>query len=106
MGELHSTPQSKEDEDKLSPAIRSAVAELRAKFGNLDVPVLYWNANFAAVPLTVEIELPSRGPVNGVDIRKREPILLLFSKKWFPYSAPLVYSDRRDFPKAAVRISN
>ena len=55
MDELHSTPQAKEDEDKLSPAIRSAVAELRGKFADMDVPVLYWNANYAAVPLTVDV---------------------------------------------------
>jgi integrative and conjugative element protein (TIGR02256 family) len=63
--------------------------------------VLYWNANYAAVPLTVDVELPSRGPVGGVDVRKREPIVLLFNKKSFPYVAPLVYSDRTDFSKMA-----
>jgi|GEM_PF-564575 len=101
MGELHSSPQAKEDEEKLSPAIRAAVADLRAKFTDTDVPVLYWNANYAAVPLTVNVELPSRGPVGGVDIRKREPIVLLFHKVSFPYVAPLVYSDRTDFSKTA-----
>jgi Prokaryotic E2 family A/ThiF family/Prokaryotic homologs of the JAB domain len=100
MDELHSTPQPKEDEEKLSPAIRSAIAGLRAKF-DADVPALQWNANYVAVPLTVDVELPSRGPVGGVDIRKREPIVLLFSKEWFPHFAPLVYSDRRDFSKTA-----
>jgi hypothetical protein len=99
MDELHSTAQAKEDEDGLSPAIRSAVAELRAKFADQDVPVLKWNDTYAAVPLSVDVELPGRGPVNGVDIRKREPILLLFSRISFPYIAPRVYSDRRDFSK-------
>ncbi|WP_407147844.1 ThiF family adenylyltransferase [Bradyrhizobium sp. ORS 86] len=101
MGELHSSPQAKEDEEKLSLGIRAAVADLRAKFTDTDVPVLYWNANYAAVPLTVNVELPSRGPVGGVDIRKREPIVLLFHKVSFPYVAPLVYSDRTDFSKTA-----
>ncbi|WP_213290942.1 ThiF family adenylyltransferase [Bradyrhizobium sp. sGM-13] len=101
MDELHSTSQSREDEDKLSPAIRSAVAELRAKFADSDVPVLYWNANYIAVPLTVDVELPSRGPVNSVDIRRREPIVLLFDRTDFPYVAPRVHSDRRDFSKTA-----
>jgi hypothetical protein len=32
MDELHSTPREKVDEDGLSPAIRAAVAELRAKY--------------------------------------------------------------------------
>jgi proteasome lid subunit RPN8/RPN11 len=101
MDELHSTSQSKEDEDKLSLAIRAAVAELRDKFADQHVPVLYWNDHYAAVPLTVDVELPGRGPVNGVDIRKREPILLLFDRKSFPYLAPRVHSDRRDFSKTA-----
>jgi Prokaryotic E2 family A/ThiF family/Prokaryotic homologs of the JAB domain len=101
MDELHSSEQAKEDEHELSPAIRSAVAELRAKFADQDIPVLKWNGAYAAVPLAVDVELPGRGPVNGVDIRKREPILLLFPKKSFPYIAPRVYSDRRDFSKTA-----
>jgi Prokaryotic E2 family A len=99
MDELHSSTQPKEEEDKLSPPIRSAVTELRAKFADQDVRVLYWNDNYAVVPLTVDVELPGRGPVNGVDIRKREPILLLFDKRSFPYVAPRVHSDRRDFSK-------
>jgi hypothetical protein len=101
MDELHSTPQEKEDEDSLSPAIRSAVAELRAKYPAQTVPVLKWNDTYVAVTVSVDVELPGRGPVNGVDIRKREPLVLLFSKKFFPYLAPRVYSDRRDFSKTA-----
>lgn len=99
MAELHSASQPKEDEEKLSPAIRSAIADLRAKFAPHYLAVLHWNANYVAVPITVDVELPSRGPVGGVDIRKREPIILLFSRESFPYFAPYVYSDRTDFPK-------
>jgi integrative and conjugative element protein (TIGR02256 family) len=101
MDELHSTPQEKENDDSLSPAIRSAVAELRAKYPAQVVPVLKWNDTYVAVPVSVDVELPGRGPVNGVDIRKREPLVLLFSKKSFPFLAPRVYSDRRDFSKTA-----
>jgi integrative and conjugative element protein (TIGR02256 family) len=101
MDELHSSTQPKEDEEELSPAIRSAVAELRAKFADQDIPVLKWNDIYVTAPLSVDVELPGRGPVNGVDIRKREPILLLFPRKSFPYLAPRVHSDRRDFSKTA-----
>lgn len=101
MDELHSASQPREDEDKLSPAVRSAIAELRAKFSGDDLPVVFWNKTFAAVPLTVDVELPSRGPVGRVDIRKRESILVLFDRTWFPYVAPRVYSNRRDFSKTA-----
>lgn len=101
MDELHSSTQPKQDEDKLSPAIRSAVAQLRDRFIDQDVSVLYWNDDYAAVPLTVDVALPGRGPVNGIDIRKQEPILLLFDRASFPYVAPRVHSNRRDFSKTA-----
>jgi proteasome lid subunit RPN8/RPN11 len=101
MDDLHSSIQPNEDEDKLSPAIRSAVTELRDKFADQNIPVLFWNNDYVATPLAVDVELPGRGPVNGVDIRKREPILLLFDRKSFPYLAPRVHSNRRDFSKSA-----
>lgn len=101
MDELHSTGQQNEDEDSLSPAIRAAMAELRAKYPDQTIPVLKWNDIYVAAPVSVDVELPGRGPVNGVDIRKREPLVLLFAKKSFPYLAPRVSSDRRDFPKTA-----
>jgi proteasome lid subunit RPN8/RPN11 len=88
-----------EDEAQLPAAIRAAAAQLREKFAGQDIPVLYWDDSWVAMPLTVEVELPGRGPVNGVDIRKQEPIALLFARNLFPYRAPLVYSNRRDFPK-------
>ena len=99
MDDLHSSKQPTEGEDRLLPAIRAAVAQLRDKFPDQKIPVLHWNASFVAAPLTVDVELPGRGPVNGVDIRRREPVLLLFDRESFPYLAPRVYSDRRDFPK-------
>jgi proteasome lid subunit RPN8/RPN11 len=101
MDDLHSSKQPPEDEDRLLPAIGAAVAQLRGRFPEQKIPVLQWNASFVAVPLTVNVELPGRGPVNGVDIRKREPILVLFDKESFPYIAPRVYADRFDFPKTS-----
>ena len=99
MDELHSSPRPAVDEDQLPPAIRAAVAQLRDKFPGEAIPLLHWNASYVAAPLSVGVELPGRGPVDGADIRKREPILLIFNRESFPYVAPLVYSDRKDFPK-------
>ena len=100
MVELHSSAQPELADDCIPALIRTAVDELRARFVGQRLPVLRWNKSYVAVPLTVEVELPGRGPVGGVDIRKQEPILLLFNEAQFPYIAPLVYSDRRDFPKS------
>jgi proteasome lid subunit RPN8/RPN11 len=99
MDEIYTRNLESEDENQLPAAIRAAAAQLREKFADKDIPILHWSNSWVAMPLTVDVELPGRGPVNGVDIRKREPIVLLFERKFFPYRAPLVYSNRRDFPK-------
>lgn len=91
-----------EDFDKLNPTIAAAMAELRRHFSDPSIQALHWNENYVAVPLTVTVRLPSRGPVGGVDIRRREPVVLLLHRKRYPYLAPLAYSDRRDFPKASL----
>jgi hypothetical protein len=97
MDEAFTATLKAEDEAQLLTAIRAAAAELRAKFVDQDIPILHWSDSWVAMPLTVDVELPGRGPVNGVDVRKQEPIVLLFERKYFPYRAPLVYSNRRDF---------
>jgi proteasome lid subunit RPN8/RPN11 len=99
MDETYTGKLESEDEDQLPAAIRAAVAQLREKFADQNIPILHWSDSWVAVPLAVDVELPGRGPVNAVDIRKQEPIVLLFERKFFPYRAPLVYSNRRDFPK-------
>ncbi len=99
MDEAFTATLKADDEAQLPVAIRAAAAQLREKFVDQDIPILHWSDSWAAMPLTVDVELPGRGPVNGVDIRKQEPIALLFARNLFPYRAPLVYSNRRDFPK-------
>jgi hypothetical protein len=99
MDDRYSSAQPKEDEDQLSQPIKAALAELRGKFPGQPITVVSWNTTYVAASLTVDVELPGRGPVNGVDIRRQEPILLLLDRTSFPYLAPRVYSDRRDFPK-------
>ncbi len=98
----HTATQKAEDPAKLTPAIAEAVAALRAAFPDRTVEALYWNAQYVAVPLEVRVELPSRGPVGGIDIRPREPIFLLFNRAKYPYRAPSAWSNRKDFPKTKL----
>lgn len=49
-------------------------------------------------PIEVSVDLPSRGPVDGLDIREDEPLLLAFETTRYPRVPPAVFSDRRDFP--------
>jgi hypothetical protein len=66
------------------------------------VEARYWNDNYVAVPLVVEADLPTRGPVDGVDIREKEPIFLLLHRRYYPHKAPSTYSDRPDSPKTRL----
>jgi len=79
--------------------IRSALKELRQRFSPQDIQAYRWNDHFIAVSLVAQVNLPTRGTVDNVDIRSREPIILVFNKNRYPLQAPLVYSNRLDFPK-------
>ncbi|MGI5964223.1 MAG: hypothetical protein ACOX7N_11090, partial [Lawsonibacter sp.] len=83
----------------LPKSIRSALKELRREFSSQVVQAYSWNDNFVAVPLEVQVNLPTRGTVGDVDIRSREPIILAFNKNRYPLQAPSVFSNRLDFPK-------
>jgi hypothetical protein len=83
----------------LPKGIRSALKELRPRFSTQDIQAYRWNDHFIAVPLEVQVNLPTRGTVGDVDIRNREPIILVFNKNRYPLQAPSVYSNRLDFPK-------
>lgn len=51
-----------------------------------------------AVAFEIAVDLPPRGTVGGIDIRPREPLLLIIEPTRYPFVAPQVRSDRRDFP--------
>lgn len=101
-GDLYTASQKPEVSAKLSRDIKSAILELRREFPGQKVEALCWNEHNVAVPLVVEVELPTRGPVNNVDIREREPIYLLLHRQYYPHKAPSVWSSRPDFPKAQL----
>lgn len=95
---LFTDSQKPEDPAKLSEAIKKTISELQRIFLQQKIEALFWNDNFVAIPLEIKVDLPTRGPVNDVDIREREPIYLLLHRRTYPYKAPSVYSNRRDFP--------
>lgn len=83
-------------------AIRKAIGELKAAFGENQVRAVDWNKHYVALAMKVPINLPTRGPVGGLDIRPLEPILLLLDKARYPDFAPGVRSDRPDFPASKL----
>lgn len=97
--DLFTSSSLPEKETDLSSNIRSALSEIRESFPDQEIRPIKWNGNYVAIPLSLKIDLPTRGTVNNVDIRKVEPIFLLLHRKYYPYKAPQAWSNRRDFPK-------
>jgi hypothetical protein len=84
--------------DECSAAIRSAGAELERVLGPDKVGFKAWNKNYVAAAFELAVDIPTRGPVDDVDIRAVEPVVILFHRTNYPDVAPSAYSDRKDFP--------
>jgi hypothetical protein len=61
--------------------------------------ILSWDKSRIAVPLTLSVDIPPLGTYQNIDIRSVEPVLLVFNLIHYPSTAPLVFTDRLDFPK-------
>src|SRR5438128_1245775 len=94
----HSAAQRELDLAELPAAIREGVEELRAAVPRGGVRCVHWNDHYVGIAVDVEVDLPTRGPIDDVDIQAVEPVLLLLHRRRYPRKAPFVYSDRTDFP--------
>ncbi len=56
------------------------------------------NRSLLLVTLNLNITLPLKRSKMKVEIKKNEPIAILIIVNQFPYNAPVVFSNRKDFP--------
>lgn len=91
----HSQDHGELDPGGYSEAIREAFEELRNSPRVGDVKLKHWNDHYVALTTTLEVDRPPR---SKIDIRQREPIIFLLHVDQYPYSAPRVRADRKDFP--------
>jgi hypothetical protein len=61
--------------------------------------LLSWDEWRIAVPLTISVDVPPLGTFQDIDIRDSEPVVLVFDLEEYPNTAPMVFTDRTDFPK-------
>jgi hypothetical protein len=99
---LYTSGKEPEKIENLSEEIRSAIDELKRAFPEQNIEALHWNDNYIVVPIEIEIDLPTRGTVNGIDIREQEPIYLLIDRQNYPHKAPSVWHNRKDFPASRL----
>ncbi len=81
-----------------NPVLRDSLKSLEALNGH-KLQILDWGNDKIAVSYEVGVDLPSLGNFEDIDIREKEPIILVFDLINYPLSAPKVFTDRLDFPK-------
>lgn len=73
--------------------------KLLSQIQGSQMKILDWGNGRIAIPIEINIDLPSLGNFENLDIKEQEPIILVFDLVNYPVSAPRVYTDRLDFPK-------
>jgi hypothetical protein len=81
-----------------NPALQDSLSFLESIVGE-HFKILHWDDGHIAIPISMAIELPSIANYENIDIRAQEPILIVFDINDYPTKAPLVFTDRLDFPK-------
>ncbi|MCB2196971.1 MAG: Mov34/MPN/PAD-1 family protein [Bacteroidetes bacterium] len=98
MAELYSNKFKRLNYEQGSPDIKSAIFAISSIAVRDSVELFSFKKNIIGISFKLSIDLPSRGTVNNIDIREIEPLFLLVDADIYPYKAPLVFSDRMDFP--------
>ena len=86
-----------ESDELIPPAIKDAINLLRTAYP--EIQIHNWDKRYIAIALSVRVCLPFEDPVNDVDIREEEPIILLLHRTYYPQYGTRVRSNRRDFPR-------
>lgn len=84
---------------ELSLEITAAVRQIKEYFEDNSLEVFSYGKRSIVIKGVYSVSLPSRGSVDGVDIRPKEPVLIRINLKNYPDIAPTILSDRKDFPK-------
>lgn len=79
------------------PAVRAAIQELQSAVTPIQLEIFHYE-EYMVVSFPLLVNLPSRGSVDGIDIRPVEQVLAFFPKTGYPGRAPQIRVDRRSFP--------
>lgn len=79
--------------------VQYSIQDIKILLNKRKLDILEWNQNSVAISVILNVQLPPRGNYQDIDIREKEPVLIVFNKSSYPDKAPRAYSDRLDFPK-------
>src|SRR5436190_11467745 len=83
----------------VNKSIQEAIEEIKVFFDLQNVNLLAYDEYSIAIPVVFKVSLPTRGAVGGIDIKENEPCYIRIFLDGYPYSAPFIYSDRKNFPR-------
>lgn len=81
-----------------NPALQDSLTFLNKLLGG-KFRLVEWSELQVAVPIEVNVDLPSLGNFYNIDIQPVEAVVLVFDIHDYPGKAPVVFTDRPDFPK-------
>lgn len=87
---------------EVPPSIKEAILEIQECLNIEDIQILNFDEFNLAIPIDIEINLPSKGTHENIDIRSLEPILIVFNLKSYPTTSPRIKSNRKDFPSSKL----
>jgi hypothetical protein len=99
MDQNNYSKQLKSYTGDLSIEIQRSIKDIKTLLNKRRLDILEWGENSVAISVVLNIQLPPRGNYQDIDIREKEPVLIVFNKSSYPYKAPRAYSNRLDFPK-------
>ena len=87
---------------EVPPSIKEAIIEIQECLNIEDIQILNLDEFNLAIPINIEINLPSKGTHKNIDIRSLEPILIVFNLKGYPTTSPRIKSNRKNFPSSKL----
>jgi len=86
----------------LSSEIQHSIQNIRSLLNKRKLDIFEWDENSVVISVVLNVQLPPRGNYQDIDVREKEPVLIVFNKSSYPHKAPRAFSDRLDFPKKTL----
>lgn len=84
---------------ELPSEIQCSIQYIKTLINKRKLDIFEWDESSVAISVALTVELPPRGNYQDIDIREKEPVIIVFNKSTYPHKAPRAFSDRLDFPK-------
>lgn len=101
---LYTADLQKENPEDLSQDIQLAILQLKEWSPTQKIEVYSWDQNYVIISIDVEVNIPTRGTVDAIDIREVEPICLILHRRNFPIKPPLSGRIEETFLRTSCRI--